>query len=553
VILIVVIAIIAGIVKGMGSTPEETEPETTTEAETTVEETELQTSVIVDGIDITGMSREEARAAIEDEYAWSMKITYNDDSYEVSNLLSTKIDSLLDEIYSGEPEESYALDTSGLEDAITAEASAAAAKWDKKAKNGSISSYDTSTDKFVFSGSQQGIAVDQDRLKDDIAEAIKNKKFDAEIKAQVGVVEAEYSESTAKDKYKTISSFTTNTTANSNRNTNVKLAAQAINGTVLQPGEEFSFNSVVGQRTEEKGFKSAAAYNNGEVVAEIGGGVCQVSSTLYNAVVKAGLKTTFRRSHTFEPTYVTPGTDAAVSWGYPDYKFVNNSSTAIGIRASYSNQTVTVSIYGIPILEDGVTYSLKSTKTKDYTTGTEAEQASGLQSAWETRLVITKNGEVVSQNVDHTSTYKSHTKANDAADAEAIRAAESQAAADAESSKAAEESASQTIAETLSEAAPESTTSSDSGSGITSAPGSSSGSSTTTSGPGSTGAPGSAQITETTAAAVPTSAAVETTAASAPTAAPTVASPAPAPTEAQTQAVSPGNGNIPMVEAKPGA
>jgi vancomycin resistance protein YoaR len=478
-----------------------------------------------------------------------MKVTYNDDSYEVSILLSTKIDSLLDEIYSGEPEESYTLDTSGLDDAITAEASAVAAKWDKKAKNGSISSYDSSTDKFVFSGSQEGLAVDQDRLKDDIAAAIKNKDFDAEIKAQVGVVQAEYSESTAKDKYKTISSFTTNTTANSNRNTNVKLAAKAINGTVLQPGEEFSFNSVVGQRTEEKGFKSAAAYNNGEVVAEIGGGVCQVSSTLYNAVVKAGLKTTFRRSHTFEPTYVTPGTDAAVSWGYPDYKFVNNSSTAIGIRASYSNQTVTVSIYGIPILEDGVTYTLKSTKTKDYTTGTEAEQASGLQSAWETRLVITKNGEVVSQNVDHTSTYKSHTKANDAADAEAIRAAESQAAADAESSKAAEESASQTIAETLSEASTESTTSGGSGSGISSAPGSSSGSSITTSGPGSTSAPGSAQITETTAASVPTSAAAETTAASAPTA----ASPAPAPTEAQTQAVSPGNGNIPMVEAKPGA
>lgn len=84
----------------------------------------------------------------------------------------------------------------------------------------------------------------------------------------------------------------------------------------------------VGQRTEAKGYQGAAAYNNGEVVQEIGGGVCQTSSTLYNAVVKAGLKTTTRRSHTFEPSYVTPGTDATVSWGGPDYAFVNNSSTA---------------------------------------------------------------------------------------------------------------------------------------------------------------------------------------------------------------------------------
>ena len=91
-------------------------------------------------------------------------------------------------------------------------------------------------------------------------------------------------------KYKTISTFTTKTTSNSKRNTNVKLSAEAINGTVLQPGEEFSFNETVGQRTEAKGYKGAAAYNNGEVVEEIGGGVCQTSSTLYNAVLKGGIK-----------------------------------------------------------------------------------------------------------------------------------------------------------------------------------------------------------------------------------------------------------------------
>ena len=235
-------------------------------------------------------------------------------------------------------------------------------------------------------------------------------------------VEPEFSEETAMEKYKTLSTFTTKTTSNSKRNTNVKLAAQAINGTILQPGEEFSFNDTVGQRTAEKGYQGAAAYNNGEVVEEIGGGVCQVSSTLYNAVLKSGLKTTVRRSHTYEPSYVTPGTDATVSWGGPDYKFVNSSDTAVGIRASYSNQTVTISIYGIPVLEEGVEYSLKSTKLKDLDPpaptyeedgtvepGLEKVKSNGSRgSYWETRLVIKKNGEVVSQEVDHTVTYKGH-------------------------------------------------------------------------------------------------------------------------------------------------
>ena len=116
------------------------------------------------------------------------------------------------------------------------------------------------------------------------------------------------------------------------------------------------------EATRNQALEALRVYPGG---LQIGGGVCQVSSTMYNAVVKAGLKTTMRRSHTFEPSYVTPGTDATVSWGGPDYKFVNNSSAAIGIRASYYNQTCTVSIYGIPVLEDGVTHSLKSTKLSE--------------------------------------------------------------------------------------------------------------------------------------------------------------------------------------------
>lgn len=419
VLLILAITCIVFLMKGMKDKPEniETETETTTEPET-----ELAKSVMVDGIDITGMSREDAKQAILKNYPWAMKVQYQEETYEVTDLMAEKVDALLQEIYTGEPKESYTLNTDGLEDAARAEAANAAAKWDKKAKNGSISSYDAATDKFLFTGAEQGRAVDQEKLASDITEALKRKEFDAVIEASVKTVDPEFSEATAREKYKTIGSFSTKTTSNNKRNTNIKLAANAINGTVLQPGQEFSFNDTVGQRTEAKGYQGAAAYNNGEVVEEIGGGVCQVSSTLYNAVLKAGLKSTVRRSHTYEPSYVTPGTDATVSWGGPDYKFVNNSSAAIGIKASYYNQEVSISIYGIPVLEEGVKYSLKSTKIKDMDPpepqyeedptlepGVEKTKSSGsVGSYWETKLVITKNGEVVSEKVDHSTTYKGH-------------------------------------------------------------------------------------------------------------------------------------------------
>lgn len=420
VLLILAITCVVLLMKGMNKLPASTvESETET---TAPPETELQKPVTVDGIDITGMSREEAREAILKDFPWAMKVVWEAETYEVKDLMAEKVDLLLEDIYTGEPKESYTLDTSGLEEAAASEAAAAAAKWDVKAKNGSISSYDAASDKFLFTGAEQGRAVDQEKLAADIVSALSRKEFDAQITATVNPVEPEFSEAAAREKYKTVATVTTKTTANSKRNTNVNLAAKAVNGTVLQPGEEFSFNDVVGERTEAKGYQSAAAYSGGEVVQEIGGGVCQVSSTLYNAVVKAGLKTTVRRSHTFEPSYVTPGTDATISWGGPDYKFVNNSSTAIGIRASYYKQEMTVSIYAIPILEEGVTRELKSTKVKDLDLpaptyeedptlepGVEKVKSAGTQgSQWETRLIVKKNGEIISDEVDHTTTYKGH-------------------------------------------------------------------------------------------------------------------------------------------------
>lgn len=421
---VLILAISAGVYGMQHSKKADTDPQDSMEvtAATTEPETELEKEVTVDGIQITGMSRDQARAEILKDYTWNMKVVYGDEIYEVSNLMEEKLNGLLDEIYTGEPKEHYTLDTSGLEEAVQAQAAAAAAKWDKAAKNGSISGYDPSSDSFVFEGEAVGLAIDREKLAADIQKALTSKDFDAQITASASEVQPEVSIATAKEKYKTIGTFTTNTTSNSKRNTNIRLAAEALNGTIVQPGQELSFNDAVGERTVAKGYQGAAAYNNGEVVEEIGGGVCQVSTTLYNAVLRAGLKISVRRSHTFEPSYVTPGQDATVSWGGPDFKFINNSSAAIGLRASYSNQTVTVSVYGMPILEEGVTYSLESTKIgdvdppaptyeEDQTLQPDQEvvKSSGSKgSRWETRLIVKKDGEVISSEVDHTVSYKGH-------------------------------------------------------------------------------------------------------------------------------------------------
>ncbi len=421
---VLLILVIAAIAYGMTSNPSRSPVDSGEETlmAATETETELVKEVTVDGISITGLSRDEAEAAILEKYPWKMKVTLRDDVYEIGNLMEGKVSALLEEIFSGEPKESYTLDTSGLEEAVSAQVAAMAERWDKEPKNGSISSYDASSDSFLFAGEEAGFAINREKLAADILAAIQAKDFDADITAEGSAVEPEITQAGARDLYKTIGTYTTQTTNNSNRNTNVRLAAEKLNGTIVQPGQELSFNATVGERTEAKGYKSAAAYNNGEVVQEIGGGVCQVSTTLYNAVLRAGLKISRRQSHTFEPSYVTPGMDATVSWGGPDFCFVNTSKAAIGIKASYYDRTMTVSVYGIPVLEDGVTYSLESTKIADTDPPAPTyEEDQTLQpdeevtvssgsggSRWETRLVIKKDGETISREIDHTTTYKGH-------------------------------------------------------------------------------------------------------------------------------------------------
>lgn len=391
-------------------------------------EAALDTEVTVDGVSIAGMSKEQARTAILAGYSWSMEVSYDGDTYQVENLIGDKVDELLDEIFSGEElKSSYTLDTSGMDALIEAQVQAMADKWDKPAKNGEISGFDKDTNSFIYSGEENGVVIDQEKLTADIKQAIADRNFTAKLQAEGQEVEPEITEAEAKEMYQVIGQYSTTTTANKDRNTNIKLASECLEGKIIQPGETFSFNDTTGPRSEDKGYKPAGAYLDGKLVEEPGGGVCQVSSTLYNAVVFAGIKTTERHAHSFEPSYVTPGEDAAVSYGGPDMKFVNNSDTAIALRAKLEGSLsgrmkLTISVVGIPILEEGVTYSMHSEKVaeidppepeyvEDLTLPPHTEkiikQAEN-GSRWTTNLVIKKNGEVISDELLHNSTYKGH-------------------------------------------------------------------------------------------------------------------------------------------------
>ena len=213
---------------------------------------------------------------------------------------------------------------------------------------------------------------------------------------------------------------TTYSTGNSNRCTNISLAARSVNGYVLMPGETFSYNNTVGQRTAARGYKEAGVYLNGEVTTGLGGGICQVSSTLYNAILLANLEIVERSNHTFKPTYVPAGQDATVSWGSPDFKFKNNRNYPIRITATAGNGSVSFNIYGLKTSDDyevkiissevgSIPFSTQYQETSSLPAGTQKiTQAGSNGCKTQTYKILYKNGAEVSRKLINSDTYKPH-------------------------------------------------------------------------------------------------------------------------------------------------
>ncbi len=165
----------------------------------------------------------------------------------------------------------------------------------------------------------------------------------------------------------TIASFDTVHSWNAPRTNNLILACAALNGTVIQPGEVFSFNKTVGERTKEKGYQAAEAYvSGGASKPELGGGVCQVASTIYCAVLYADLETVERYNHMYAVPYTPQGMDAAIYWGHQDYKFRNTSGYPIRMEASVSGGKVHIKLIGTEWKDYTVEMSCKVWDTYEY-------------------------------------------------------------------------------------------------------------------------------------------------------------------------------------------
>lgn len=240
----------------------------------------------------------------------------------------------------------YELEYNLSQDAIREFVKKECSKYDVKAKNSKLK---LKNGKFRATKECDGHEVQVDKTVEVIEQALTN--YDSEepvsVDAVIETTKPKYTKEMVSKCQDLLGSYaTTYATSTAARATNVKTAAEYIDGTVVYPGKTFSTIKVIRDRTEENGYQSAAEYSSGKVVEGIGGGVCQVSTTLYNAVINAELEVVERSPHSMVVGYVDVSRDAAISGDYKDFKFKNNTDVPIYIAATADGSTLSFRIYG---------------------------------------------------------------------------------------------------------------------------------------------------------------------------------------------------------------
>ncbi|MDR0929367.1 MAG: VanW family protein [Oscillospiraceae bacterium] len=351
-------------------------------------------SVYVDGVLIEGLTMNEARQALAkrsqaETLAFSLALAHGDSRFAITSEqvpLTFNTEALLQQAYtigrSGSLEQRYRQISSLTEPIHTASSytydhAAVRAITDQIAagltyapKDAAVVAFDVANRGFGFSPEQPGQRVDADALYNEVIAALDARRFGEVLSIQSTVVQPALTREVLQQQYGRIASYTTDTTSDSNRNTNIRLAAEALNGRLILPGGTISFNETTGERTPEKGYLKAGAIENGRTVQETGGGVCQVSTTLFNALVRANCEIVTRRPHAWPSSYVPRGEDASVDWPRLDLVMRNASDTTMFIAAWYENRKVTVEVFGLSLgegvsieLESETTYTKKPTET----------------------------------------------------------------------------------------------------------------------------------------------------------------------------------------------
>lgn len=211
-----------------------------------------------------------------------------------------------------------------------------------------IEGFDDEEHTFVVTPEKIGYEMDIDGTATAVKALFDSKTYSGLVKVPMTVKQPKVTQKMIDEEFGLMGEEWTTTSNNSNRNNNIRQACDNMNGTILNPGDTFSFNEIVGQRTAENGFKEATVILGGQYEQGLGGGICQVSTTLYNAVMKANLEVVERNSHAWPSDYIAYGLDATVDWPNLDFKFKNDSDSQIVVVAYWdsSDSRVHCEIYG---------------------------------------------------------------------------------------------------------------------------------------------------------------------------------------------------------------
>lgn len=275
---------------------------------------------------------------------------------------------------------------------------------------------------FKIIAEKEGCEVDYETTVNQLVSYIEkqwDKKSAIQLEATTKITKPKYTTKDCKKVSNTpMGSYTTQFTAGVvNRNANIRNGAEKLNGNVVYPGERFSCNEHLVPWTEDNGWKPAGTYSEGSVVDSLGGGICQVSSTLYNALLNAEIKVVERYPHSMAVSYVPLSADAALAGDYKDLVFENNTDAPIYVQGVYTEGAITFNIYGHDTRKKGhsVEYVSKTTKTipiktatkKDPTlpAGTKKVTPGHIGYVAELYKITYENGKQVSKELVHTSTY----------------------------------------------------------------------------------------------------------------------------------------------------
>lgn len=266
---------------------------------------------------------------------------------------------------------------------------------EKLAKNAQNATVKRENGKFQIIPEQEGVAIDYKSSINQLKQYV-TKEWDGKSTTFALQTKVDQPQYTSKDMEKVkdvLGTYTTNfSSSTSDRAQNVDTGARHISGTVLYPGEEFSTYAKVAPYTYENGYRTGKAYSNGEVIDSIGGGVCQVSTTLYNAVIRAELEITERYAHSMNVSYVPLAADAAMAGTYKNLKFKNNTDAPIYIEGSTYNRNITFTIYGQETRPSNRKIQFRSETLETYYPG--ADIQTGDSSMMEGQMVVTQSAHV---------------------------------------------------------------------------------------------------------------------------------------------------------------